>query len=114
MDHEFMELLLDQTHFPQEARQELHRCVCLLEQAGQDEALEEAVAFFYRNQFDVKVTEPLLSSHWPGHRHSFVYGVAAVADSGLCPRQVPLPAERHWGGNFLEYLLGFDLQALRM
>lgn len=62
MDHEFMELLLDQTHFPQEARQELHRCVCLLEQAGQDEALEEAVAFFYRNQFDVKVTEPLLQA----------------------------------------------------
>ena len=60
MNRDFLELFMEKTSFPEEARQELRRCNQLLDGAGLGEALQGAVSFFYHSQCSVKAVEPLL------------------------------------------------------
>ena len=47
MDQQFWKLLMDKTGFPEEAREEFLRAGRQLKDAGQEEALDGAVEFFY-------------------------------------------------------------------
>lgn len=60
MNRDFLELFMEKTSFPEEARQELRRCNQLLDGAGLGEALQGAASFFYHSQCSVKAVEPLL------------------------------------------------------
>lgn len=62
MDLEFQKLLMDKTDFPQEVKECFLQAGEQLRDQGQEEALDGAVSFFYENDFDVKLTQPLLDS----------------------------------------------------
>lgn len=60
MDQQFWKLLMDKTGFPEEAREEFLRAGRQLKDAGQEEALDGAVEFFYNHDLDIKLAAPLL------------------------------------------------------
>lgn len=60
MDREFLTLLLDKTNFPQEAKEEVLHCQDLVEKTGQDQAVDGAVEFFYEQDLDVKLVQPMV------------------------------------------------------
>lgn len=60
MDLDFLKLLMDKTGFPEEAKKEALRSAGTLIQAGQEEALDGAVEFFYEQNLDTELTTPLI------------------------------------------------------
>lgn len=61
MNKKFLQLFMDKTDFPQEAKSSLLEDADTLTSAEQEEALDGAVEFFYENDFDIKLTEPLIN-----------------------------------------------------
>lgn len=62
MDRDFLKLFMDKTDFPEEAKAEVFRCGELLVQTGQEKALDGAVEFYYDNNLDVNLVEPMIQS----------------------------------------------------
>lgn len=60
MNKEFLQLLMEKTGFPEEAKAELLKSAGALTAAGQEEALDGAVEFFYENEFSISLTQPLV------------------------------------------------------
>lgn len=60
MNKEFLQLMMDKTGFPEEAKSALLESARKLAAAGQEEALDGSVDFFFENDFDVKLTQPLM------------------------------------------------------
>lgn len=60
MDRQFLQLFLDRTHFPGEAREALARALEVLARADQEKALDGAVDLFYSQDLDLKPTAPLV------------------------------------------------------
>lgn len=60
MDLEFQKLLMEKTDFPQEAKDCFLQAGEKLRSLNQEEALDGAVTFFYENNFDTAMTQPLL------------------------------------------------------
>lgn len=58
MNKEFLRLMMEKTEFPAEARTFLLESADTLVNAGQGEALDGAVEFFYENDFSIALTEP--------------------------------------------------------
>lgn len=61
MNMEFLKLFLTKEDFPAEARESLLESAGVLKAQGQEEVLDGAVEFFYENDFDMKLTEPLVA-----------------------------------------------------
>ncbi len=59
MNKEFLQLMMERTNFPAEARVFLLESADTLTRAGQEEALDGAVEFFRENDFSVQLTQPL-------------------------------------------------------
>lgn len=62
MDLDFLNLLMDRTGFPQEAKAEALRASQSLVHAGKEKALDGAVEFFYSHDLDIKLVTPLIDS----------------------------------------------------
>ncbi len=62
MDLDFLKLLMEKTGFPEEAKEEALHSAGVLAQAGQEEALDGAVEFFYQQDLDIKLTSPLIEA----------------------------------------------------
>lgn len=62
MNKDFLKLMMEKTGFPQEAKTELERCFDVLIDKDGGKALDDAVKFYYENDFDTKLTEPLLKT----------------------------------------------------
>ena len=60
MNRDFLELMMEKTGFPQEAKTELLRCADSLAASGQEAALDGAVEFFYENELSMPLTSPLI------------------------------------------------------
>lgn len=60
MDRAFTQELMEKTGFPAEARQAFTQAEEQLLSAGQEEALDGAVEFYYENDLSTKLVEPLL------------------------------------------------------
>lgn len=60
MNKEFLRLLMEKTGFPEEAKAELLQNADALTAAGQEEALDGAVEFFYDNDFSISLSSPLI------------------------------------------------------
>lgn len=60
MNRDFLELMMEKTGFPQEAKTELLRCADSLAASGQEAALDGAVEFFYENELSLPLTSPLI------------------------------------------------------
>lgn len=60
MNKEFLQLLMEKTGFPDEARAELLKNADILTAAEQEEALDGAVEFFYDNDFSISLSTPLI------------------------------------------------------
>lgn len=60
MDRQFLELFMEKTGFPEEAREELRRCEKLLSGSGLDEVLQGAESFFYSSGCSIRAAEPLI------------------------------------------------------
>lgn len=60
MNKQFYSLLMEKTDFPKEAREELLKNADVLTAAGQEEALDGAVGFFYDNDFSISLSRPLI------------------------------------------------------
>lgn len=59
MNKEFLQLLMEKTNFPAEAKASLLESTEKLTASGQEEALDGAVDFFAENDFSVELTKPL-------------------------------------------------------
>ncbi len=62
MNKEFLQLLMEKTGFPEEAQTSLLESAEKLAKAGQEEALDGGVEFFYENSFNAELTQPLVES----------------------------------------------------
>lgn len=60
MNKDFLRLLMEKTAFPEEARTELLKNADTLTAAGQEEALDGAVEFFYDNDFSISLSKLLI------------------------------------------------------
>lgn len=60
MNKDFLRLLMEKTAFPEEARTELLKNADTLTAAGQGEALDGAVEFFYDNDFSISLSKLLI------------------------------------------------------
>lgn len=58
MNKEFLRLMMEKTEFPAEARAFLLESADTLVKAGQGEALDGAVEFFYENDFSIALVQP--------------------------------------------------------
>lgn len=58
MNKEFLQLMMEKTAFPPEAKQELLQNGDRLTASGQEPALDSAVRFFYEHQLDIKLVTP--------------------------------------------------------
>lgn len=60
MNKEFLQLLMEKTEFPAEARKFLLESADVLLGAGQGEAMVGTVEFFYDNDFSIDLTRPMI------------------------------------------------------
>ncbi len=60
MDQKFLQLFLEKTDFPAEGEKFLRESAKLLEKTGLAESLDSAVKFFYENDFNTELTQPLV------------------------------------------------------
>lgn len=60
MNKEYLKLFTEKTEFPSEAVTELCKAADTLAEKGQNDAVLGAVEFFFDNDFDIKLTEPLI------------------------------------------------------
>ncbi len=58
MNHEFLRLFMEKTAFPAEAQAFLTEAARQME--GQTEAMAGAIQFYYENDFDTALTQPLI------------------------------------------------------
>ncbi len=59
MDRKYLQLFLEKTGFPEEGEKSLRESAGLLESTGLEESLDGAVEFFYENDFNIDLTQPL-------------------------------------------------------
>lgn len=81
MDRAFTQELMEKTGFPAEARQAFTQAEEQLLSAGQEEALDGAVEFYYENDLSTKLVSPA-GGDCPGQRRAPVHGVGAVPHPG--------------------------------
>ncbi len=60
MNKIFLQLLMDKTNFPEEAKSSLKKSADAVTSSGQEEALDGAVEFFGENDFNVELTQPVV------------------------------------------------------
>lgn len=60
MNQNFMHLFMEKTDFPQEALEFLTQAAGRLTAAGQEEAMDGTIEFYYENDFDTRLTQPLI------------------------------------------------------
>ncbi len=60
MNKDFLQLFMEKTGFPQEAKDALTQAADQLSKAGQEEAMAGAIAFYYENDFSAQTTQPLI------------------------------------------------------
>lgn len=60
MNKTFLQLLMDKTSFPEEAKSSLKKSADAVTSSGQEEALDGAVEFFGENDFNVELTQPVV------------------------------------------------------
>ncbi|WP_099204419.1 acyltransferase domain-containing protein [Scatolibacter rhodanostii] len=60
MNQNFMITLMHELNFPEPAQTEFERCLSLLEAQGYTDTFDGAIEFFYEQDLDWKLTEPLL------------------------------------------------------
>lgn len=60
MNQEFLRLFMEKTDFPAEARAFLTGASAQLAKAGQEEAMAGTIRFYYENDFDTALTQPLI------------------------------------------------------
>jgi len=101
MNKEFLQLMMEKTEFPAEAKAFLSESADTLISAGQGEALNGAVEFFYENDFSMDLVQPMIQemaerSGLSPYTVWMLFLIEAAQNAGEAFRQDGVPEEIFW------------------